>query len=263
MTELELKTKNGLPPRPVFPLGSSGIVTTKLTNLAILDELRGIVDFFFPQQAKDYTSMDADCHRSLVLAAQDEMNRRQLARRLTADCRDVVCEALQTEKPMIQTNVYLRATRPNVSGVQENIGWHRESFYGPDMDQSINFWVPLANVSAENIMRYIPDSHLIPDAEIKTHSEPDASVEKFSAGHKIGLLYAPKEIVSGVDLSKSRGFVVLPGEVAIFAGHLIHGAAKNRSNSIRFSLDFRLIAEESLITAKAHFASGKNYFEAL
>ena len=44
---------------------------------------------------------------------------------------------------------------------------------------------------------------------------------------------------------------------------LIHGAAENRSDKIRFSMDFRLIAEESLASAKEHFASGKSYFEPL
>lgn len=164
---------------------------------------------------------------------------------------------------MIQSNVYLRATRPAISGVTENIGWHRESFYGPAMEESINFWVPVANVSVENVMHYIPESHIIPDADIETESVNDASVERFSAGHKIGLLYAPKEIVSGVDLNVSKPFCVLPGEVAIFAGALIHGAAANRSADIRFSIDFRLIAEESLSATKEHFASGKNYFEYL
>ena len=263
MSQIAEKVIDGLPLRPIFPEGSSGITTTLLANPAILEELRGVVDFFLPRSAAHYAAMDADAYRALVLGAQEEMNRRGIARRLSEDRRAVVCEALQTQMPLIQTNLYLRATRPSVSGLQENIGWHRESFYGPDMDQSINLWVPVANVSAENIMRYIPDSHLIPDADIKTNSEADASVERFSAGHKIGLLYAPKEIVSGVDLSEPRPFVVLPGEVAIFAGHLIHGAATNSSDKIRFSLDFRLIAKESLTTDKAHFASGKSYFEPL
>lgn len=254
---------NALPPRPIFPQGLSGIITTKINNLAVLEEVQQIIDFFFPFTSKEYNEMEMSSYRSIVLAAQDEVNRRQIARRLASDRLAIICEVLQTDAPMIQTNAYLRATRPNIQGLQENIGWHRESFYGPNLDQSINFWVPLANVSAETSLRYIPDSHLIPDSDIKTHSTADTSVEKFSAGHKIGLMYSPKDIVSGVDLTKSRPFVVLPTEIAIFAGHLIHGAAKNCSDNIRFSLDFRLIAKESLTTSKLHFASGKSYFEPL
>lgn len=258
-----LPNRSSVPPRPAFPEGSSGISTTRLLHQSLLTEVRDIVTYYFPRDTQHYVEMDADAYRGLVLAAQEELNRRQFTRRLAEDRRDVICEVLDTERPMIQTNIYMRGTRPSIIGVQEHIGWHRESFYGPDMDQSINLWMPILNVSADTVMRYIPDSHLIPDAGITTHSQPDDSVQRFSAGHKIGLLYAPKEITAGVDLSVSKPFCVLPGEVAIFAGHLIHGAAANQSDKIRFSMDFRLIAEESLSSAKEHFASGKPYFEAL
>jgi len=253
----------GIPPRPVFAEGTSGIVTSRLGDPALLEEAQGVVDHFFPRPAAHYREMESEAYRALLLAAQDEMNRRAMTRRLAEDRREAICEVLQSDRPMIQTNIYLRGTRPAGTGVTENIGWHRESFYGPDMDQSINLWMPVANVSAENAMRYIPDSHLIPDEAIETVSKPDTSVARFSAGHKLGLLYAPKEITAGVDLTTSKPFCVLPGEVAIFAGHLIHGAAENRSDKIRYSMDFRLIAEESLSSAKEHFASGKSYFEPL
>lgn len=249
--------------RPVFPEGSSGINISRLSSLERLDQIRDVVAYFFPSSVESYVSMEPDAYRDLVAQAQAELNRRQIARHLAEDRRDIICEALDTEKPMIQTNLYLRATRPSIANVQENIGWHRESFYGPDMDQSINFWLPVANVNGDNVMRYVPDSHLIADSDIETVSEPDPSVARFSAGHKIGLLYAPKQIVSGVDVEHHKPFVVLPGEVAIFAGALIHGAAENRSDSIRFSVDFRLLAAESLSSSKEHFASGKSYFEPL
>ena len=249
--------------RPKFPEASSGIIISTLASVELLEQIQGIVTYFFPRGVESYVDMDPDDYRNLVAQAQTELNRRQLARRLAEDRRDIIREVLDTENPMVQTNLYLRATRPSISGVQENIGWHRESFYGPDMDQSINFWVPVANVNSENVMRYVADTHLIPDSDIETISEPDASVARYSAGHKIGLLYAPKKIVSGVDLDEHHPFVVLPGEVAIFAGALIHGAAENRSDKIRFSVDFRLIAAEGLSESKEHFASGKSYFEPL
>ncbi len=182
--------------------------------------------------------MGPEAYRELILRGQEELNRRDVGRRMARDRRDVICQVLNSDRPLIQTNTYLRATRPVVSGIQENIGWHRESFYGPSMEESINFWAPIANVNAENIVRYIADSHLIADADIETVNVEEESVARFSVGHKIGLLYSPKQIVSGVDLSDPKPFCVLPGEVVIFAGALIHGAAENRSDKIRFSLDF-------------------------
>lgn len=248
---------------PAFPPGSSAIAISRLASPALLDELRGIAGYFFAQPTEHYVGMAADAYRTLVADAQEELNRRQLARRLAEDRRAALETILGTDAILIQTNLYLRATRPRSSSDQEHIGWHRESFYGPDMEASVNFWVPICNVSVDNAMRYVPDSHLIADDAIQTVQQDSADVARFSAGHRIGLLYAPKRIVGGVDLTAHRPLVVTPGEVAIFAGALIHGAADNRSEQIRFSVDFRAIAQRNLATDKHHFTSGKSYFERL
>jgi hypothetical protein len=184
-------------PRPNFPPGSSGINISSFASQTVLRDIQKRVEASFGEAAETYVAMDADTYRQRVLALQDDLNGRKTAMLLAADRRDLICEILRTDRPLIQTNLYLRATRPFVSGVQEYIGWHRESFYGPDLSQSINFWVPVANVSVANAVRYIPDSHLIPDDEIETVNKPDRSVARFSIGHRIGLLYAPKEITAG------------------------------------------------------------------
>lgn len=248
---------------PVFPAGSSAIVTSRLANPALLDELQGITAFFFAQPTEHYVGMAPDAYRSLVAEAQDELNRRQLARRLAQDRRAALEAVLGTDAILIQTNLYLRATRPKSTSDQEHIGWHRESFYGPDMDASVNVWLPIRNVSLDNAVRYVPDSHLIADEAIQTVQEGSADVSRFSAGHRIGLLYAPKRIVGGVDLTNHRPLIVASGEAAIFSGALIHGAADNRAEQIRFSVDFRAIAQRNLATDKQHFASGTSYFERL
>lgn len=257
MTQARLKSP------PVFPPGSSAIVIARLADSALLAELQGVVDRFFAQPTSHYVAMAADAYRALVAEAQDDLNRRQMARRLAEDRRTELEAILGTDAILIQTNLYLRATRPRGTGAEEHIGWHRESFYGPDMDTSVNMWVPIRNVSADNAVRYVPDSHLIPDDAISTIQEDSADVARFSPGHRIGLLYAPKKIVGGVDLTANRALLVSPGEAAIFAGALIHGAAENRTDRIRFSVDFRAIAERNLATDKQHFASGKSYFERL
>lgn len=248
---------------PVFPPDTSAIAVSRLADAALLAELQGVTRYFFAQPTGHYVGMEPDAYRALVAEAQDELNRRQMARRLADDRRAELAAILGTDAILIQTNLYLRATRPKSTSDQEHIGWHRESFYGPDMDTSVNFWVPIRNVSVDNAMRYVPDSHLIPDDAIQTVQEDSADVARFSAGHRIGLLYAPKRIVGGVELSTSRPLVATPGEAAIFSGALIHGAAVNRSDQIRFSVDFRAIAQGNLATEKHHFTSGKSYFERL
>lgn len=251
------------PAMPVFPPRCSAVVIARLADRAVLDELQGIVGYFFGRPVEDYIAMEVAAYQALVAEAQDEINRRQVTRRLAQDRRENLAAILGTDAIMIQTNLYLRATRPRTSGGQEHIGFHRESFYGPDLIASVNLWLPIRNVTVDNAMRYVPDSHLIPDESIKTVSEDGGGVTRFSPGHRIGLLYSPKRIVEGVDLTNHRPLVVTPGETAIFSGALIHGAAENRSAHPRFSVDFRIIAEDNLTTAKEHFASGKAYFERL
>ncbi len=248
---------------PTFAAGSSAIAISTLTNRGLLDEVQGVVKFFFDWPAAHYRDMDTGAYREIVVQAQEELNRRGLPHRLADDRRAELARILGTPDIMVQTNLYLRAARPGIRNAQENIGWHRESFYGPDMAASVNLWMPVMNVTAANSLRYVPDSHLIPEDQIEIRQEDDGSVARFSAGHKIGLLYAPKHIVGGVDFSTQRTLVTVPGEIAIFAGNLIHGAAENHSDALRFSVDFRLIAADQLKSSKFHFSSGKQYFEPL
>jgi Phytanoyl-CoA dioxygenase (PhyH) len=247
---------------PVFQAGSSAISVTRLGNRSLLEEMQSAVQFYFGRPPDYYVQMETSSYTALVAEAQDELNRRCIARRLADDRRDILSAILGSDRIMVQSHLYLRATRP-MRGGQESVGWHRESFYGSSVETAVNFWVPIRNVTIENTLLYVTDSHLIPDEAIVTKGEEDPTVQRGSAAHRIGLLYSPKRIVSGVDFSIQRPFVVLPGEAAIFSGQLIHGAAVNRSNKIRFSADLRLIAAENLRTNKWHFASGKDYFEAL
>src|SRR6266516_89388 len=247
---------------PVFEAGSSAISLTRLGNPSLLDEMQSVVRFYFGRPPDFYVQMETSKYTALVAEAQDELNRRCIARQLADDRRDILSGILASDRILVQSHLYLRATRP-VRGGQESVGWHRESFYGSSVETAVNFWVPILNVTIENTLLYVPDSHLIPDEAIVTKNEEDPTVRRGSAGHRIGLLYSPKRIISGVDFSTQCPFVVLPGEAAIFSGQLIHGAALNRSDKIRFSADLRLIAAENLRTNKWHFASGKNYFESL
>lgn len=249
---------------PRFPEGSSAISVSSLNDHSALSDLRAVVDEVFVRSVQDYAAMSAETYHMLVSRAQEEINRRRIARRLAEDRRAALTQILGTDRILLQTNLYLRATRPQASiNSQEFVGWHRESFYGPDMAASVNLWVPVKGVTIENTLHYVPESHLIPDESIQIVQEKDNSVERFSAGHQIGLLYAPKRIVKGVDFSNRQPFIVPFGSVAIFAGALIHGAAENRSSNVRFSVDFRLIAAENLTVEKQHYASGKSYFEPL
>jgi ectoine hydroxylase-related dioxygenase (phytanoyl-CoA dioxygenase family) len=147
--------------------------------------------------------------------------------------------------------------------VSEHIGWHRETFYGPNMEKSINLWTPLKGVDRLNTLRFISESQLIPDSQIVTKQVNDDHTTKGSTGNKVGFLYSPKVITGGVDLTKAVPMLVPEDHTAIFSGNLIHGAASNFSQTIRFSIDFRIMpfsAYDPLLSKEFHLTSGKPYF---
>jgi len=159
----------------------------------------------------------------------------------------------------------LRAARPNISSNSENIGWHRESFYSDLGHLCYNIWTPVLGVNENNTIQYIPESQMINEKDIITENQDDSHTKKFSSGHKIGFLYSPKVIRSGVDLNKNKRLIVPKDCSAVFSGNLIHGAGNNTSSEIRFSLDFRIIPKQDYNKNKSleksnHFSSGKSYF---
>lgn len=193
------------------------------------------VDFYFGRPAAEYMRYPAADYHALVASVQGKMREAGYAQRLAS--------SISSSLPAQYTlgRLYLRAARPNVEG-QESVGWHREEFYGSPRG-TLNFWMPVRGVTVGNSIQYIPDSDQIPDEDILIEREPDPVIEKGSAGNEIGLLYAPKHIVGGVDFTKAQPMVVPFGSAAIFSGSLIHGAAVNRGPEIRFSIDFRICPE--------------------
>ncbi len=196
----------------------------------LVRHLQATVDGFF--LSDDYWGWSAKQYHALVADAQKSLRLADMAGRLA----DSVVGHLPASFTL--GRLYLRAARPNVGG-QESVGWHREEMYGSPKG-TLNFWAPICGVTRENTIRYIPGSEHIPDDEIKLEQAPDATVAKGSNGNEIGLLYAPKHIVGGVDFTKAQPLEVPVGSAAIFSGSVIHGAAVNRGPDIRFSVDFRV-----------------------
>lgn len=233
------------------------VVATHRTDAA-LELAKDLALPFFSSDGME--NLELDEYRGRIATAQDNLNRVDMTSRIANAVRAELVAQVGDDDILVQSNCYLRATRPHVKVTQEAVDWHRESFYGPDMGHSWNVWTPLANVTVENTLRYVPDSASIPEEDIKLDRVDDPQTPRFSAGHRIGLLYAPKHIIGGVDFTKAMPMIVPYGASSIFSGNLIHGAATNRSEAIRISIDFRTIAKKHYTTGKEHFASGKPYF---
>jgi hypothetical protein len=245
-------------------LRASAIVLAAHRTSTTLQHLRERVRLQFPDPIDHYAHLDIDAYREVVVSCQRELNREGFVRKIVAEIHDELRRYTDGDRFLCQSNLYLRATRPQVSQHTEAIGWHRETFYGPNMERSINVWTPVQGVVESNTLRFVPRSHLIADADIVVEQYEDPITRKGSTGNTLGFLYAPKKIVGGVDLGSAVPMNVPANHSAIFPGNLIHGGAVNLSDQIRFSLDFRVIPlrfYDKTVSKQIHAASGKPYFE--
>lgn len=243
-------------------MDESSILIAHHKTPSLVSGLRKVLDGVFDKPEDYYKNLPVDEYRETALQAQEEMNKHDMAAKVSKEIIEDLTSYLQTDEFLIQSNAYLRCSRPSLPTKQEAIGFHRETFYGANMEQAVNVWTPIRGVTKENTLQYIPESQLIPEDQIITTSEDDEYTERFSAGHKLGFLYKPKDIVSGVDLTKKQPMIVPEYATSIFSGNLIHGAAENYSDRIRFSCDFRIIRKKdySNENKQFHVASGKPYF---
>lgn len=238
-----------------------------IANHSSKDTLNKLIELINTSEINSSKSLNMSIneYRSLAVKIQDQINNDEFNKKIVSEIIDSLTTYMNSDNFLIQSNIYLRCSRPDNSTTtqeSESIGFHRESFYGPNMEESVNIWTPIIGVNENNTLRYIPESQLIPDEEIKIINEDDKHTQKFSNGHKLGFQYSPKKIISGVNLTESQPMLVPSYSSSIFSGNLIHGSALNKSNSIRFSCDFRVIKKSDYRSEskKFHFASNKPYF---
>lgn len=234
-------------------------------NDNIVSSLISAIEENLPYAEIELNDLKIDEYRQIILNIQNIINTENFGRKIIKSIFEEISTYLGTDSFLIQSNIYLRASRPQQSIGQENIGWHRETFYGSNMQKAVNVWTPIKGLNSNNTLQYIPDSHLIPEENIIIKKDKDTFTKRYSAGHKLGFQYEPKKIVDGVDFSTKKKLQVPYGGSAIFDGNLIHGAAENNSSDIRFSVDFRILRKKDYTSEnkKYHYSSGKPYFEEL
>jgi len=241
----------------------TGLEIMPLQQLAWLGSMKSVVQRHFAEPDISYFSMDDEGYREHAAACQKELNVERPVEGFVRSHFDYLSK-LVGPRISFQSELYLRCTRPKQINTQEHVGWHRETFYGPQyIGRSINIWIPLVEITPDNALYFVPESHRIPGDKIETQSLSglNGGVARFSAGHRIGLLYAPKTIVGGVDLENAKPLLVPQGSFGAFSALMIHGNAANTTDSIRFSVDFRVIATEDITQAQSNnFSSGTEYF---
>tara|TARA_Y100000590_G_C15685607_1_gene1001501 strand:+ start:546 stop:1313 length:768 start_codon:yes stop_codon:yes gene_type:complete len=242
----------------------SSILLLKHKKKKVFNQIKKIILSNFLENENFYLSMKLEEFRKIVLKTQNQIYRENLSNKIVALLEKDIKKYLGEDSFYYQSHLYLRATRPAkyIDKQSDSIGWHRERFYGKNGLGAINLWTPILNVNKENTLRFIPKSQKIIQKKIKFKKEKNPYTKKNSAGHKVGLLYAPKTITGGVNLKKSMPMMVPYYQSAIFNGDLIHGSAINNSKKIRFSVDMRIMPKSKwkLNSNKFHISNSKKYY---
>tara|TARA_B100001173_G_C16029223_1_gene565718 strand:- start:45 stop:815 length:771 start_codon:yes stop_codon:yes gene_type:complete len=230
-----------------------------LLHTKIVEILTGNISNSF----QELMCMNNDQYRSVNLSIQNTINDSHINLLVFKEIQPTLKTWFGTDDFLVQSNVYLRSSRPTMCQESECIGWHRESFYGSGMESAYNIWIPILGVNADNTLQFIPCSQNVSTDKLNLKNVDDKFTVRYSDGHKLGFLYSPKVITDGLDFTSALRMNVPEYGFACFPAELIHGAAINNSDHIRYSIDLRVIKriDHSIDLSKSyHFASGKPYF---
>jgi len=184
--------------------------------------------------------LDDEKHTQIQIALTDFIRSGELIQQVVLENK-ALFEQLVGPDMNIQAKPYLRITRPGKS--KDNIGYHRDTFYGGS-PYEISVVIPFVGLDSGNALRVQPKSHLIAEKDIPLVQTKSEDVEKGSAKHSMGFLYAPKMI----DPTYALHMEPMPlglGQVLTFSLATLHGTTGNDSVNTRWSVDMRIVARHA------------------
>lgn len=127
-----------------------------------------------------------------------------------------------------KSHIQIRINRPSSLDINPP---HRDGYlsYWEDV---VNVWIPIAGCTPQTSLPVLPGSHLLPENEV---------LRTESKGAKINgnTYYVPCILKTKSDNLKMMRPNPKEGEAILFSPFLIHGAAVNRSDSTRVSIELR------------------------
>ena len=117
--------------KPNLKVGDkSSIQIASHASKETLSKIKKAISTVFFERTDYYLNMKVEAYREIMLQAQDIINEENIGFLLTKEIETDLISYLGTNSFLIQSSVYLRASRPIGNSETENIGWHRETFYG-------------------------------------------------------------------------------------------------------------------------------------
>jgi len=129
------------------------------------------------------------------------------------------------------------------SGISYNYRTHRDTWYG-GVQQQINHWMAVANVTANSTMYMAPAYYNLPvdnNSEIFDLDTWDQKYRKQAVNNvKVEARPHPGAVITLADAEREPVVLANGNEIA-FSGHHLHGSATNTTDLVRFSLDYRVV----------------------
>lgn len=231
---------------------NNGFFIKNLSSPVVIKKLLKIVNKHFNKSKKYYLKINRREFSQIVLKCQRDIDKSNIVKLFHKYESNFFKKILNDNKVFYSSAGYLRAVRPSINlPKKEYLDWHRETFYGRKkkfIKSCVNVWVPVKHVNKLNSLKYIPKSHKIKDNLIKRkrYKVENESIKKLSTEHKIGFAYAPKKIISGINLKKQKTFNFKKNQFVSFSAMLVHGNAKNLSKDIRFAFNFGIVGGSKL-----------------
>jgi hypothetical protein len=156
---------------------------------------------------------------------------------------EIGCDPNQTyfDVPRLRTSTYDAYL---TSGISYAFHPHRDTWYSAPPCQ-INFWMPIYEVEAENIMAFHPyywDHALKNGSRDYNYFEWNKANRVEAAKHiKSDTRKQPKPEEDTPYLEPEVRIVSPPGGILIFSGAQLHSTIPNTTRKTRFSIDFRTV----------------------
>ncbi len=219
-----------------------GFIVINFDEFSQIHEIQNIVRSIFPCEPIELhrVNLSLDERLLLIKKAQDAIGKRKLVRDLLLNNSALFSELLGPDVD-IQTNPYLRVSRPNLE--TDLVDWHRDTFNGNEYCE-LNIWFPVFPLEQGSGLTLLEGSHLISSkniAYVDEENEFRKTVTKGSVANQLGFLYARKtdDSIRALDKNKVRMLAPHVGQAVFFFGHMVH-RAQNHSSKTRLSIDVRI-----------------------
>lgn len=129
---------------------------------------------------------------------------------------------------------------------------HRDTWYSAPFCQ-INWWMPVSQITADNCMAFHPHhwSRPLRNSSAEYNYQEWNRTSRYQAAQQIGVdTRRQPHALEPVQLEPQIRLLPPPGGVIVFSAAQLHSTVPNASNYTRFSVDFRTVQLDDVVTQR-------------